>query len=228
MAKLLVVEDDRMFAELIRHALREEGHLVDVASDCAEARATTSEHAYDGILLDVSLPDGSGLNLARELRQEGSETPILMITGNDGKRDVVQGLDAGADDYLTKPLDDEILKARVRALVRRREPRGIETLSYGGIVIDRAMRRATIDGHRVALAPREFTLLAFLVQHAEQIVTRSELLEKVWDLTLDPGSNVVDVHVARLRGKLREHHAKPKLVTVRGTGYVLTLGPAEE
>ncbi|MDF1504437.1 response regulator transcription factor [Roseisolibacter sp. H3M3-2] len=224
MAKLLLVEDDRMFAELIRHALREEGHSVDLAADYAEARGAATGGEYDGILLDVTLPDGSGLNLARELRQEGSDTPILMITGNDGPRDVVQGLDAGADDYLTKPLDDEILKARVRALVRRREPKGISTLAFGGIVVDRAMRRATIDGQRVSLAPREFTLLAFLVEHAEHVVARAELLEKVWDLSLDPNSNVIDVHVARLRGKLREHNAQPTLVTVRGTGYVLTLG----
>jgi DNA-binding response OmpR family regulator len=225
MARLLVVEDDRMFAELIRRALREDAHVVDVASGLQAARAHALVHEYDGILLDVSLPDGSGLQLARELREKGRPTPILMLTGADTPGDVVRGLDAGADDYVTKPLDLTVLKARVRALVRRTGPRLVETLALGDVVVERGVYRASVNGRRVPLTPKEFALLAYLVQHAERVVTRTELLEKVWDLSFDPGSNVVDVHVAHLRSKLREHGARPRLVTVRGTGFVLTLGP---
>jgi two-component system, OmpR family, response regulator len=223
MAKLLVVEDDRMFAELIRRALREEGHVVDVAKTCADARPLAFVHDYDGILLDVVLPDGSGLAIAQALRQEGRMTPILMLTAADSPADVVRGLDTGADDYLTKPFDLDVLRARVRALLRRNGPHTIERLALGGVVVERACYRVTINGQRVPITPKEFALLAYLIQRAEQVVTRSELLEKVWDLHFDPGSNVVDVHVARLRTKLREHSARPQLVTVRGAGYSLTI-----
>jgi len=228
MSKILVVEDDRMFAELIRRALREEGHVVDMATNAAEGRTHAFVNDYDGILLDVSLPDGSGLQLARELRQEGRATPILILTGNDTPGDVVRGLDAGADDYVTKPLDLDVLKARVRALVRRNGARAVETLALGGVVVERGSYRALINGRKVQLTPKEFTLLAYLVQHAERVVTRSELLDKVWDLSFDPGSNVVDVHVARLRQKLRENGAVPRLVTVRGAGFTLTVAAPEE
>jgi two-component system, OmpR family, response regulator len=223
MAKLLVVEDDRMAAELIRRALREEGHVIDVAATCADARALAFVHDYDGILLDLVLPDGSGLAIAQALRQEGRATPILILTAADSPGDVVRGLDTGADDYLAKPFDLDVLRARVRALVRRNGPRSIETLTFSGVTVERATYRVTINGHRAQLTPKEFALLAYLIQRAERVVTRSELLEKVWDLHFDPGSNVVDVHVARLRIKLREHGARPRLVTVRGAGYTLTV-----
>jgi DNA-binding response OmpR family regulator len=150
-----------------------------------------------------------------------------MLTGNDTPGDVVRGLDAGADDYLTKPLDLDVLKARVRALVRRSGARAVETLALGGVVVERGSYRVLINGRRVPLTPKEFALLAFLVQNAERVVTRSELLEKVWDLNFDPGSNVVDVHVARLRTKLRDNDAVPRLVTVRGAGFVLTVAEPE-
>jgi DNA-binding response OmpR family regulator len=223
MAKLLVIEDDRMFAELIRRALREEGHVIDLAASCGDARSLAFVHDYDGILLDLVLPDGSGLAIAKELRQEGRTVPILMLTAADAPGDVVRGLDTGADDYLTKPFDLEVLRARVRALVRRNGSRSVESLALGGVVVERSSYRVTINGQRVQLTPKEFALLAYLIQHAEEVVTRSELLEKVWDLHFDPGSNVVDVHIARLRNKLREYGAIPRLVTVRGAGYVLTL-----
>jgi DNA-binding response OmpR family regulator len=223
MAKLLVVEDDRMFAELVRRALREEGHVVDLARDHATARTLAFVNDYDGLVLDVHLPDGNGLALVQELRAEGRTTPVLMLTGNDTPGDVVRGLDAGADDYLTKPFDLDVLRARVRALVRRSGARSVQTLAFGGVIMERGSYRVVINGRKVSFTPKEFALLSYLIQHAETVVTRSELLEKVWDLTFDPGSNVVDVHVARLRGKLREHGAVPRLVTVRGTGFLLTV-----
>jgi DNA-binding response OmpR family regulator len=223
MAKLLVVEDDRMFATLISRALREEGHVIDSAGDYARAHMLAFVNEYDGIVLDVQLPDGSGLSLAQELRKEGRMTPILMLTANDSPTAIVRGLDMGADDYLTKPFELDVLKARVRALLRRNGPRSIETLAMGGVVVERGSHRVTVNGQKVPLTPKEFALLAHLIRHSDEVVTRTELLEKVWDLNFDPGSNVVDVHVARLRSKLREHGARPTLVTVRGAGFMFTL-----
>ncbi len=229
MAKLLVVDDDRMFNELVSRAMREQGHAVDTAKDYAGACMLAFVHEYDGIVLDVHLPDGTGLMLVQDLRREGRTTPVLLLTGADKSADVVRGLDAGADDYLPKPFDLDVLSARVRALVRRG---GTQTegpsLAYGGLVLERGQYRLTVDGRRVNCTPREFALLAYLVQRAERVVTRTELLEKVWEMNFDPGSNVVDVHIARLRGKLRESGARPKLITVRGSGYMLTATESDE
>lgn len=222
MLKLLVVEDDRMFAELMRRGLKEEGYAVDVAGDVAEGRLLALVHDYDAILLDVVLPDGTGLQLATALRDQGRHTPILMVTGEDDPADVVQGLDVGADDYLTKPFDIRELKARVRALVRRGGARRAETLSLGGVVLDRLGHRAMVGDRRMDLTPKEFSLLAYFLLHAESVVTRTDLLEKVWDFHFDPGSNVVDVHVARLRAKLRRYGADARVATVRGAGFMLT------
>jgi two-component system, OmpR family, response regulator len=223
MAKLLLVEDDRMFAELIRSSLKEEGHVVDVATGYAQGRVLAFVHDYDALLLDVQLPDGNGMAIVQELRRESRTTPILLLTANDRAGDVVRGLDVGADDYLTKPFDLDVLKARVRALLRRNGARTVESSAYGGILLERGTHRLVVNGQRVQVTPREYALLAYLVQRAEEVVPRTELLEKVWEMSFDPGSNVVDVHVARLRTKLRQYGALPQLVTVRGTGYMLTM-----
>ena len=227
MYKLLVVEDDRMFAELIRRGLKEEGYTVDVAGDVAEGSTLAFVNEYDAILLDVMLPDGTGFQIAQALRGRGRHTPILMVTGENDTADVVQGLDAGADDYLTKPFDIRELKARVRALVRRGGEQRPESLSLAGVVVDRVAHRAAVDGKKMELTPKEFSLLAYLLLHAESVVTRTELLEKVWDFHFDPGSNVVDVHIARLRSKLRRYEARAQLATVRGAGFMLTAGAGD-
>lgn len=222
MLKLLVVDDDRMFAELIRSAMREEGYTVDIATDAAGGRALALVHQYDAVLLDYVLPDGTGLEIAEAIRKQGGQVPILMVTGNDSTNDVVLGLDTGADDYLTKPFEVRELKARVRALVRRGGAARSEELSVAGVSIDRLKHRALVDGRPMDLTPKEFTLLSYLLLHAGTLVTRTDLLEKVWEYTFDPGSNVVDVHVARLRGKLKRAKARARLVTVRGSGFRLT------
>jgi two-component system OmpR family response regulator len=221
--KLLVVEDDRMLAALIRRGLTEEGHTVDVAPDGAQGRMLAFVHDYDAIILDVVLPDGSGLNIVRDLRKEGRSTAVLMLTGNHQAEDVVRGLDAGADDYLTKPFDMDVLKARVRALLRRGGARRSDRLAFGGIKLDRLTRQAATERKKLQLTPKEYSLLEYLIVNAERVVTRTELLEKVWDVHFDPGSNVVDVHVARLRDKLRRIGAAAQLVTVRGAGFMLTV-----
>jgi len=226
--KLLVVEDDRMLLELIRRALIEEGFAVDVASDGEQAEPLVFMNDYDAIILDLVLPGKSGLQLLQQMRREGRSTPTLILTGRRGTQDVVRGLDIGADDYLTKPFDLDELKARVRALVRRggsqrSEPR----LAMGGVVLDRRRRQANVDGQQLRMTPKEFALLEYLMMRVDEVVSRSELLEKVWDFHFDPGSNVVDVHVARLRAKLRLANAALRLDTVRGIGFTLAVRDAQ-
>jgi DNA-binding response OmpR family regulator len=219
--KLLVVEDDRMLSALIRRALAEDGFTVDVAADCEQAEAVAFVHEYDGIVLDLVLPGKSGLQLLQQLRREGRMTPILILTGRRAKQDIVRGLDIGADDYLTKPFDLAELKARVRALVRRGGgSRQSEQIAIGGVILDRRKRQATVDGVQLRMTPKEFALLEYLMMKVDEVVTRTELLEKVWDFHFDPGSNVVDVHVARLRAKLRLASAGVNVETVRGIGFV--------
>ena len=226
--KLLVVEDDRMLSELMRRALVEDGFAVDVAADVEQAETVAFIHDYDGIILDLVLPGKSGLQLVQQLRREGRLTPILILTGRRDKSDVIRGLDIGADDYLTKPFDLGELRARVRALVRRGgSTRHSDDVAIGGVLLDRRRRQATIDGLPLRMTPKEFALLEYLMMRADEVVTRTELLEKVWELQFDPGSNVVDVHVARLRAKLRQANAAVNLDTVRGIGFVFTVCDAD-
>jgi DNA-binding response OmpR family regulator len=220
--KLLVVEDDRMLSELIRRALIEDGFAVDVASDGEQAETLVFVNDYDGIILDLVLPRKSGLHLLQQMRREARATPTLILTGRRAKQDIVRGLDVGADDYLTKPFDLDELKARVRALVRRSGGLRNEQVALGGVLLDRRRRQATVDGQQLRMTPKEFALLEYLMMKADEVVPRSELLEKVWDFQFDPGSNVVDVHVARLRAKLRSASANVSLDTVRGVGFMLT------
>jgi DNA-binding response OmpR family regulator len=225
--KLLVVEDDRMLSSLIRRALVEDGFAVDVASDGEQGEALAFVNEYDGIVLDLMLPGKSGLQLLQQMRREGRSTPTLILTGRRAKEDIVRGLDIGADDYLTKPFDLDELKARVRALVRRAgAARRSEQLAVGGVLLDRRKRQASVEGQPLRMTPKEFALLEHLMTKVDEVVTRTELLEKVWDFNFDPGSNVVDVHVARLRAKLRSASAGVRLETVRGIGFVLE-GPAK-
>jgi DNA-binding response OmpR family regulator len=219
--KLLIVEDDRMLSELVRRALVEDGYAVDVAFDGEQAEALAFVNDYDAIVLDLLLPGKSGLHLLQQMRRENRLTPTLILTGRATKEDVVRGLDIGADDYLTKPFDLDELKARVRALVRRGGPRRSDQLTFGGVTLDRRRRIVTIDGEAQRMTPKEFALLEYFMTKPEEVVARTELLQKVWDLHFDPGSNVVDVHVARLRTKLRLANAGVGLETVRGVGFVL-------
>jgi two-component system, OmpR family, response regulator len=225
--KLLVVEDDRMVVALLQRALQEESYTVDFARTGAEGRVLAMVHEYDGIVLDIGLPDCSGLEIVSALRGSGRATPVLLLTGNAAAEDVVQGLDVGADDYLTKPFEIAVLKARLRALLRRGGTSHDNTLSFGGITLDRRRREAILEARRLRLTPKEFSLLELLLMHSEEVVTRTELLKKVWEMSFDPGSNVVDVHVARLRSKLRHSHARPQVVTLRGRGFMITLRPDE-
>lgn len=221
--KILVVEDDRKVAGFIEQGLREEGYAVDVAPDGDEATMLAHVYDYDLLVLDVMLPKKTGLQVAAELRREGRKTPILMLTARDATEDVVRGLDAGADDYLTKPFKFDELLARVRALVRRGGSSRTEILNYGPIELDRLKHKAKVNNKRLDLTPKEFQLLEHFLLRPEDVVRRTELLEKVWDLHFDPESNVVDVHVGNLRRKLREAAGLELLQTVRGVGFRLQL-----
>lgn len=221
---MLVVEDDRSTAKLIRSVLAEGGDAVDIAYTAAEARPLARVNEYDVILLDLSLPDASGVEILQELRREGRSTPVLVLTGRGTEQDTVRLLDAGADDYMVKPIANEVLKARVRAVMRRGgATRSTETLTVGSLVLNRVTHRVFNATHEVPLTPREFSLLQHFMLRAGEVVTRTELLEKVWDMHFDPGSNVIDANVARLRRKLELASAgtAPLIATVRGVGFKL-------
>ncbi len=224
--KILVIEDDRKVAGFIEQGLREEGYAVDIAPDGDEGTMLAHVYDYDVIILDVMMPKKSGLQVATELRREGRGTPILMLTARDTTEDVVRGLNAGADDYLTKPFKFDELLARVRALVRRGGATRTELLTYGPIELDRLKHKVLINGKPLDLSPKEFHLLEHFLLRPEQVVRRTELLEKVWDMHFDPESNVVDVHVGNLRRKLRRLAEVEMIHTVRGVGF--RLGMPEE
>ncbi len=219
--KILVVEDDRKVAGFVEQGLKEEGHVVDVAPDGDEATMLAHVYDYDVILLDVVLPKKNGFQIATELRREGRTTPILMLTSRDAAEDVVRGLDAGADDYLAKPFHFEELLARIRALHRRGGTARAENLKVGTLEVDRLRHEAAVDGRKLQLTPKEFQLLEYFMLHPDEVVRRTTLLEKVWDMHFDPESNVVDVHVGNLRRKLHDAAGKSLISTVRGVGFML-------
>ena len=219
--RILVVEDDKKVASFLEKGLREEGYAVDVAHDGVDGAMKAQVYEYDLLLVDVMLPEKNGFELVRGLRSSGSSVPVLMLTARDAEADVIMGLDAGADDYLKKPFGFDELLARVRALLRRGGSGRGDLLIYSDLEVDRLKHTAHRQGTRLNLTPKEFQLLEFFILRPDQVVRRTELLEKVWDLHFDPMSNVVDVHVGNLRRKLREAGDGDLVHTLRGVGYVL-------
>lgn len=224
--RILVVEDNKKVASFVEKGLREEGYAVDVAHDGVDGSLKANVYDYDLLILDVMLPGKSGYEIVHDLRSEGKAVPVLLLTARDSTEDVVRGLDAGADDYVTKPFSFDELLARVRALIRRGGSRRQERLVFADVELDRIRHVATRRGRKLRLTPKEFQLLEYFLLHSGQVARRTELLEKVWDLQFDPMSNVVDVHVANLRQKLRE--AGDALIhTIRGVGYFFDETPPE-
>jgi DNA-binding response OmpR family regulator len=220
---LLVVEDDPKISRFLVRGLREENHLVDLAEDGEAAEQLASSEQYDAILLDILLPHADGFEVCRRLREQGVDTPILMLTARDAVTDRVKGLDAGADDYLTKPFAFDELLARLRALTRRGRSRNLTaTIAYGPISIDTDTHRVTFAEQEVELTATEYRLIEHLVRRAESIASRDELAEHVWGGDYDPFSNLADVYVGYLRRKLRAAGVTAPLIhTIRGLGYML-------
>lgn len=224
MNRILCVEDDPMTADYIAKGLRDAGFAVDIAEDGTTGLTRASEGGYDAIVLDRMLPGLDGLSIVTALRSSGVTTPVLMLSALASLDERVRGLRAGSDDYLTKPFALTELLARIEAVRRRGTPQTEAPptkLSCEDLEVDLLSRRVTRAGNRIELQPREFSLLEFLLRHQGQVVTRTMLLERVWDYHFDPGTNVIDVHVSRLRKKLDDGSHKSLLHTVRGAGYRL-------
>jgi two-component system OmpR family response regulator len=223
--RLLIVEDDREAADYLRKALREAGHVAELARDGDEGLAAALDGEFDVLVVDRMLPKREGLSLISELRARGNTTPVLILSALGQVDDRVTGLRAGGDDYLAKPYAFSELLARIEALSRRTTPQSADTLyRVGDLELDRLSHRVSRGGKEIPLQPREFRLLEYLMRHAGQVVTRTMLLENVWDYHFDPQTNVIDVHVSRLRSKIDKGFDRALLHTVRGAGYMIRDG----
>jgi DNA-binding response OmpR family regulator len=221
--RILVVEDDAPLASILVRTLREESYAVDQAFDGQEGEWLAFENPYDLIVLDLMLPRKNGLDVLKSLREGGVNTPVLILTARDTKEDVVAGLDRGADDYLTKPFDLDVLLARVRALFRR--PEANETvgsvITAGPLEIDPSRKEVFREGKLIPLTAKEYALTEYLARHAGNVLSRTQLSEHVWDMNFEPTSNVVDVYVGYLRAKIDKNFSYPIIKTIRGHGYML-------
>lgn len=225
--KILVIEDDRDAANYLLKGLREAGHAVDHASDGEEGLHLARQGQHDVLVVDRMLPKRDGLSVIRDLRGQGLDTPVLILSALGEVDDRVKGLRAGGDDYLAKPYAFTELLARTEALARRRSPvEGEMVLRVGDLVLDRLAHSVSRGGQNILVQPREFRLLEYLMKHVGQVVTRTMLLENVWDYHFDPQTNVIDVHVSRLRSKIDKGFDRPLLHTVRGAGYMIRDGDA--
>ena len=222
--RVLVVEDEIRMAVLLKRALEEEGHAVDVAADGPEGLWMATENAYGAIVLDVMLPGFDGVQLCRRLREAGIWVPVLMLTARDSVGDRVRGLDAGADDYLVKPFSLLELAARLRALSRRDDRSRPVILAEGDLKLDPAAKRAWRGQSELTLSPKEFSLLELFLRHPGAVLSRSQIIDAVWDFAYDGGSNVVDQYVNYLRRKIDAPFGRHDLETVRGMGYRLRVG----
>jgi two-component system, OmpR family, response regulator len=217
--RILVVEDEFKMARAVRRGLEQEGYVVDVAPEGESGLLRALHDEYDAIVLDVMLPGRDGISVCQQLRERGCWAPVLMLTAMDAIDDRIRGLDAGADDYLVKPFSFGEFLARLRAVVRRGAVERPSAITTDDVVLDPAAHSVTRAGIAVELSPREFALLEFLMRHPGEVVSRSKILEHVWDVNYDGFSNVVDVYVGYLRRKLEEPFGRPLIRTVRGVGY---------
>ena len=220
--RILLIEDDRQMADYLRKALSEVGALADHAADGREGLLQAASADYDVLIVDRMLPGLDGLGIVRTLRAAGHRTPVLILSALGEVDDRVQGLRAGGDDYLVKPFAFSELHARLEALLRRGSGETPDTrLRVADLEMDLLKREVSRAGRAIQLQPREFRLLEYLMRHAGQVVTRTMLLEQVWDYHFDPQTNVIDVHMSRLRGKIDREFDTPLLHTIRGAGYMI-------
>jgi len=223
--RVLVVEDDRKTASFISKALKGEGFAADILSDGDQALAALTTTAFDAVVLDIMLPGRDGLSIVRQLRARGNHTPVLLLSARGQVNERVEGLDAGADDYLAKPFALDELLARVRAMVRRAEGTASTVLRLADLSLDTTTRTAQRGNRVIELTTREYRLLELLMRSPGRICGRMMIIEKVWDYDFDPGSNIVDVYVRRLRGKIDDGFERKLLHSVRGVGYVMKDSP---
>ena len=221
--RLLLVEDEKEIQSFVRQSLIEAGYEVDTAEDAAAASQLAARHAYHGLIVDLGLPDQDGIDLILQLRHLGVRSPVLILSARRSVDDRVKGLELGGDDYLTKPFAVAELLARMRNLLRRNSTQAEDAtrLRISDLELDMLKRRATRAGEVLNLSPQEFVLLEYLCRHAGRVVTRSMLLAEVWGIRIQPDTNVVDVHIYRLRGKIDTEGREPLIQTLRGIGYVL-------
>jgi DNA-binding response OmpR family regulator len=220
--RVLVVEDEPLMASFIARGLRDNGYTVDVAYDGGQAIARAVNHNYDLVVLDLRLPVKDGLTVCRELREQSFRPPILMLTALDGMDDVVSGLNSGADDYLAKPFDFELLLARIRALLRRGRQLHGDVLTVADLSLNTVDHTAKRGDRTIRLTAKEYALLELLIMHSGQILGRAQIAEHVWDETFDPLSNTIDVYVKRLRRKIDHGFDQPLIHTRRSEGYMLS------
>lgn len=219
--KILIVEDQRKVGNFVEKALAEQNYVARVAGSCAAARDVLAESPYDVVVLDLGLPDGDGLELLREWRESGVDTPILILSARDAVEDRISGLNLGADDYLPKPFSVDELIARIRSLLRRHSTSKTTVFVHGPIRLDLVSHTVTCDGKKVDLTNREFALLELFLQNPNRLLTRTFIAEKVWEASYDLETNLIDVYVRRLRRKLEMSPDRPLIRTVRGSGYQL-------
>jgi DNA-binding response OmpR family regulator len=217
MSRLLIVEDEQRLASFLEQGLEANGYATKVVADGASAMRLADDRDFDLVILDLGLPDVDGIEVLRRIRRRGDKVPVIVLTARDDPDDTVEGLDAGADDYVTKPFALEALLARVRARLRADVPREPTMLEAGGISLDLRTRRAVAEGESVELTAREFTMLETFMRHRGQVLSKEQLLSHVWGYDYDPGSNVVEVYVGYLRRKL----GNDVIETARGMGYRL-------
>ncbi|TAE21882.1 MAG: DNA-binding response regulator [Candidatus Kapaibacterium sp.] len=219
--RILVIEDEKKVASFIRKGLSEEMYAVDVAGDGELGVQMATETTYDAIILDVMLPKKDGLQVLRELRSSGSATPVLMLTARASTQDRVTGLDLGADDYLTKPFHFEELAARVRSLLRRTSTEKTTMLTCGDLSLDTVTHRAYRGGKEIDLTTKEYSLLEYLIRNKGRVLSRSLIQQHVWSYSFDTESNIIDVYVKRLRGKINDEGKQRLIRSIRGVGYVM-------
>lgn len=219
--RALVIEDEPVVASFIEGCLREASFVVDTSGDGHDAYQRALNGPYDVIVLDLMLPQRDGMSILRGIRAQGISTPVICLTARDAVADRVTALDCGADDYLGKPFSPSELVARIRALIRRTSSVPLNPVRVGDLVIDLVARHVERDGQRIDLTAKEFMLLEYLARNVGQVLTRSMILEHVWDMNQDPLTNVVDVQMTRLRKKIERGHNKPLIHTIRAVGFVM-------